>query len=35
MIRVVAWIGQKIGEAAWWLLHTVFEVDPPDFDQYR
>ena len=32
MMRLAAWLGYKLGEAVWHLLHVVFDVDPPDFE---
>jgi len=29
-MRLFAWLGFKLGEAVWYVLHTVFDVDPPD-----
>ena len=35
MMRLSAWVGYKIGEAVWWLLHEVMGLESPDPDDWR
>ena len=35
MMRALEWLGFKIGDGIYWVLHELLDIDPPDMDQYR
>ena len=32
-MRVLGWVGVKVGEGIYWLLHTLLGIDPPKYNR--